>query len=307
MPILLSELQKGDRILIRNEELIPADAILMKGDAMIDNSFVTGESRLISKKTGDKIFAGGKQSGNAIELEIISEVNQSYLTQLWNNDAFKKEESELNALTNYISHYFTIVILIIAGLSALFWAYYDSSKVLEVVTAILIIACPCALGLSSPFILGNMMRIFGNKRLYVKNTATIENLAKITDVVFDKTGTITESDDAQIAYEGKALRSEEQLLIRSVLHNSNHPLSRALYKKIKTESIAPVSNYQEFVGKGQQGVVNGQLVKVGSRSFVDAEGKSSINQTEVYISIDGNVFGKYVYNNRYRKGEPMKC
>lgn len=302
MPILLSELKKGDRILIRNEELIPADAILMKGEAMIDNSFVTGESRLIPKKAGDKIFAGGKQSGNAIELEIISEVNQSYLTQLWNNDAFKKEESELNALTNHISHYFTIAILIIAALSAIFWAYYDSSKVLEVVTAILIIACPCALGLSSPFILGNMMRVFGNKRFYVKNTSTIENLAKITDVVFDKTGTITESDDAQIAYEGHPLTNQDQLLIRSVLHNSNHPLSRALYKKIKTEKIEKVNDYQEIVGKGQQGVVNGQLVKVGSRSFVEAEGKSSINQTEVYISIDGIVFGKYVYNNRYRKG-----
>src|SRR5690606_28695563 len=95
-PVLLSELQTGDRILIRNEEIIPADAILMKGEAMIDNSFVTGESRLISKKPGDKIFAGGKQSGQAIELEIIKEVKQSYLTQLWNNEAFKKEESRLN-------------------------------------------------------------------------------------------------------------------------------------------------------------------------------------------------------------------
>ncbi|WP_312150795.1 heavy metal translocating P-type ATPase metal-binding domain-containing protein, partial [Empedobacter sp.] len=75
-PILLADLKKGDRILIRNEEIIPADAILMKGEAMIDNSFVTGESRLIQKKAGDKIFAGGKQSGHAIELEIISDVNQ---------------------------------------------------------------------------------------------------------------------------------------------------------------------------------------------------------------------------------------
>lgn len=302
MPILLSELKKGDRILIRNEELIPADAILMKGEAMIDNSFVTGESRLIPKKAGDKIFAGGKQSGNAIELEIISEVNQSYLTQLWNNDAFKKEESELNALTNHISHYFTIVILIIAALSAIFWGYYDSSKVLEVVTAILIIACPCALGLSSPFILGNIMRVFGNKRMYVKNTSTIENLAKVTDVVFDKTGTITESDDAQINYEGTVLKEDELILVRSVLHNSNHPLSRALYKKIKTDHIEKVIDYQEIIGKGQQGIVLNRLVKVGSRSFVEAEGKSSLNQTEVYIAIDGVVYGKYVYKNRYRKG-----
>ncbi|MBF0597031.1 heavy metal translocating P-type ATPase [Faecalibacter rhinopitheci] len=301
-PILLSELKKGDRILVRNEEIIPADAILIKGEAMIDNSFVTGESRLIPKKSGDKIFAGGKQSGHAIELEIISEVNQSYLTQLWNNDAFSKQESELNALTNHISHYFTIIILGITLISAITWWIIDPSLILKVVTSILIIACPCALGLSSPFILGNIMRVFGNKRFYIKNTSTIENLAKITDVVFDKTGTITESDDSNISYEGKVLSSENQVVVRSLLRNSNHPLSRTLHRKLNVNDQLHVDDYKEIIGKGQQGFVEGKLVKVGSRSFVNAEGKSSINQTEVYISIDNVVYGKYVYKNRYRKG-----
>ena len=301
-PILLSDLKKGDRILVRNEEIIPADAILIKGEAMIDNSFVTGESRLIPKKSGDKIFAGGKQSGHAIELEIISEVNQSYLTQLWNNDAFSKEESELNAFTNYISHYFTIIILAITLISAIVWAFIDSSLILKVVTSILIIACPCAVGLSSPFILGNVMRIFGNKKFYVKNTATIENLAKVTDVVFDKTGTITENDDSNISYEGKELSTEFQILVRSLLRNSNHPLSRTLHRKLNVNDQALVENYEEVVGKGQQAVVDGIEIKVGSRSFVNADGKASLNQTEVYVSINQEVYGKYVYKNRYRKG-----
>jgi len=301
-PILLSELKKGDRILVRNEEIIPADAILMKGEAMIDNSFVTGESRLIPKKSGDKIFAGGKQSGNAIELEIISEVNQSYLTQLWNNDAFHKQESELNAFTNHISHYFTIIILGITLVSAIVWWYLDPSLILKVVTSILIIACPCALGLSSPFILGNIMRVFGNKKFYVKNTSTIENLAKITDIVFDKTGTITENDDSNITYEGSEISTEMQVLVRSLLRNSNHPLSRTLHRKLNVNDNAFVKDYEEIVGKGQQGFVDGRFVKAGSKSFVGVVGEDSINQTEVYISIDGEVFGKYVYKNRYRKG-----
>ena len=301
-PILLSELKKGDRILIRNEEIIPADAILIKGEAMIDNSFVTGESRLISKKSGDKIFAGGKQSGHAIELEIVSEVDQSYLTQLWNNDAFNKQESELNALTNYISQYFTIILLIITLIAAIAWWFIDPSLILKVVTSILIIACPCAVGLSSPFILGNIMRIFGNKKFYVKNTATIENLSKITDIVFDKTGTITENDDANISYEGKELSTDLQILIRSLLRNSNHPLSRTLHRKLNVNDQSLVIDYEEVVGKGQQAIVDGAFVKVGSRSFVNADGISSLNQTEVYISIDNEVYGKYVYKNRYRKG-----
>jgi len=301
--ILLSELKKGDRILIRNEEIIPADAILMKGEAMIDNSFVTGESRLISKKAGDKIFAGGKQSGHAIELEVISDVNQSYLTQLWNNDAFHKEESELNALTNKISHYFTLIILIITVLSAIYWYAVDSSRILQVVTSILIIACPCALGLSSPFILGHMMRIFGNRKFYVKNTSTIERMEKITDIVFDKTGTITESEDTKVSYEGEELSEYDKSLVKALIRNSSHPLSRALDKKLNVSDDLNVNNYKEYIGKGQEGEVDGHTVKVGSRSFLNVIFNDlRLNQSQVYISIDNKIFGKFVYTNRYRYG-----
>lgn len=301
-PVLLSELKKGDRILIRNEEIIPADAILMKGEAMIDNSFVTGESRLISKKTGDKIFAGGKQSGQAIELEIIKEVKQSYLTQLWNNEAFSKEDSRLNKLTNSISRYFVTIILFITLASGTFWYFYDSSQVMQVVTAILIITCPCALALSSPFILGNVMRIFGEKKFYIKNTATIESLAKVNKIVFDKTGTITESQGSQVIYEGKDLSEEEKIAIKSVLKNSNHPLSRILYGLINTNQIMSVSDYEEISGKGQYAKVNEMKIKIGSKSFVGSQDETALNQTRVYISINGEIKGNYRFENQYRKG-----
>ena len=301
-PVLLSELQKGDRILIRNEEIIPADAILMKGEAMIDNSFVTGESRLIPKKAGDKIFAGGKQSGQAIELEIIKDVKQSYLTQLWNNEAFQKEESRLNKLTNSISRYFVTIILFISLASAIFWYFYDSSQVMQVVTAILIITCPCALALSSPFILGNVMRVFGEKKFYIKSTATIESMAKVDKIVFDKTGTITESQGSNVIYEGEKLNGTESAMVKSVLKNSNHPLSRILYNLLKTNQLYSVSDYLEISGKGQRAIVNGSEVKVGSGSFVEAEDESGINRTCVYISIDGKVRGKFEFQNQYRRG-----
>lgn len=301
-PILLSELQKGDRILIRNEEIIPADAILMKGEAMIDNSFVTGESRLIPKKPGDKIFAGGKQSGQAIELEIIKDVKQSYLTQLWNNEAFQKEESKLNRLTTNMSRYFVVVILFITVASAIFWYFQDSSQILQVVTAILIITCPCALALSSPFILGNVMRIFGEKKLYIKSTATIESLAKIDEIVFDKTGTITESQSSTVDYVGEELTENEKIAVKSILKNSNHPLSRILYNVLNETSIKSVTHYEEITGKGQFGIIDEVNIKIGSRSFVGADDESSLNQTRVYISIDDKIKGKFEFKNQYRKG-----
>ena len=301
-PTMLSELKKGDRILIRNEEIVPADSILIKGDGMIDNSFVTGEARLIEKKTGDKVFAGGKQSGQAIELEIIKEVDQSYLTQLWNHDAFSKDDSMLNKLTNSISQYFVIIILLIAFFSGVFWYFYDKTQVLQVVTAILIITCPCALAISSPFILGNVMRIFGEKGLYVKSTTSIENMAKIDKIVFDKTGTITENQKTKVKYNGTALTEEELIMVRSVLKNSNHPLSRILYGYIEVDETVAISNYKEVTGKGQQAEVNGKEIKVGSAVFVGLEKTSEINQTQVYIAIDGEIKGKYEFTNQYRKG-----
>lgn len=300
--VLLSDLKVGDRILIRNEEIIPADGILMKGEAMIDNSFVTGESKLIPKHPGDKIYAGGKQSGQAIELEIIKEVNQSYLTQLWNNEAFQKEESALNKLTNSISQYFVLIILGITLASAVFWYFKDPSEILQVVTAILIITCPCALGLSSPFILGNVMRIFGEKKFFIRSTATIEAMAKVDEIVFDKTGTITESQSSEVNYVGIQLTDWEKRAVKSVMKNSNHPLSRILYDEIKSDSDLVVEKYEEIIGKGQIGEVEGKRIQLGSSKFVGLEDESMINQTQVYIAINGEVKGKFEFHNRYRDG-----
>lgn len=300
--VLLSDLKVGDRILIRNEEIIPADGILMKGEAMIDNSFVTGESKLIPKHPGDKIYAGGKQSGQAIELEIIKEVNQSYLTQLWNNEAFQKEESALNKLTNSISQYFVLIILGITLASAVFWYFKDPSEILQVVTAILIITCPCALGLSSPFILGNVMRIFGEKKFFIRSTATIEAMAKVDEIVFDKTGTITESQSSEVNYVGIQLTDWEKRAVKSVMKNSNHPLSRILYDEIKSDSDLVVEKYEEIIGKGQIGEVEGKRIQIGSSKFVGLEDESMVNQTQVYIAINGEVKGKFDFHNRYREG-----
>src|SRR5690606_31747041 len=108
--IQVKDVQKGDRILIRNEEIIPVDGILIKGSAEIDYSFVTGESNTKSKEPGDKIYAGGKQKDQPIEIEAIRSVSQSYLTQLWSKETTtNNNKSQEFALTNRISKNFTII------------------------------------------------------------------------------------------------------------------------------------------------------------------------------------------------------
>ena len=299
--IFLSELKIGDRILVRNQEIIPVDSILINGEGNIDNSFITGESASVAKNPGDKIFAGGKQIGSALEVEVIKNVDQSYLTQLWNKEAFKKHETGLDTLTNKISKYFTIIILGITLIAGIYWGRIDFEKMFQVVSAILIIACPCALALSAPFTLGHIMRILGRNKFYVKDTLTIEKLAKIDTLVFDKTGTITHNKKAQISYKGVEIEEFDLKNIKSLLKNSNHPLSKSLYEFLpsKDENF-PIENFTEISGKGYQANVRSHFYQIGSAKFV---GEISENlETAVYIKKNDAFLGKFIFKNEYREG-----
>ncbi|WP_233901594.1 heavy metal translocating P-type ATPase, partial [Tenacibaculum piscium] len=300
--VQIYDIEKGDRLLIRNQELIPVDGILINGNAKIDYSFVTGEAVPVAKKSGDKLFAGGKQLSGVVEMEVLSSVSQSYLTQLWSNDVFKKDKnSSFKTLTDRISQNFTVTVLIIAFFSTAFWLYYDSSKALNVFTAVLIIACPCAIALAAPFTLGNMLRIFGKKKFYLKNATVVEQLAAIDTVIFDKTGTLTTSKENQIEYKGSELSSEEKVLLKSALRASNHPLSRMLYSSLTAEML-DITSFKEYTGKGIEATYNNRIIKIGSSSFVNNTKEKLNLDTSVHISFDAVYKGKYVFKNAYRNG-----
>lgn len=302
-PIQVYEIEKGDRLLIRNEELIPVDGVLIKGNAEIDYSFVTGESKTVSKQSGDKIFAGGKQTSGIIEMEAIKSVEQSYLTQLWSNDVFNKNKEEgFTTLTNIIGKYFTIVVLGIAITASSYWLIADASKAMNVFTAILIIACPCALALSAPFTFGNMLRIFGKLKFYLKNATVIEQLATVDTVIFDKTGTITSNKKSKATYEGIELSDAEEMLLKNTLRSSNHPLSRTLYGILKAQNIVTLDYFEEHLGKGIEASFNDNKIKVGSASFVGHVSENAVLNTSVHISTNNMYKGRYTFYNSYRKG-----
>lgn len=301
------EIAKGDRLLIRNNEIIPVDAILIKGNALIDYSFVTGEAEPISKKSGDRLFAGGRQQAGIVEVEVLRPVSQSYLTQLWSNDVFQKEnESFFRSITDRISKRFTVVLLSIALFSTVAWLFIDSSKAFEVFTAILIVACPCAIALAAPFTLGNLLRIFGREKLYLKEASVIEQMAKVDTVVFDKTGTLTTNQKHLITYEGLEFSEEEELLLTGTLRASNHPLSRALYDILKKNSIRTPDEFKEEIGKGIHARFSGVSVRVGSYSYVgndqDDLEKADVNRTQVHISTNETYKGSFIFHNEYRAG-----
>lgn len=301
-PIQVYEIMKGDRLLIRNEELIPVDGILINGNASIDYSFVTGESETIKKQSGDKLFAGGKQTSGLIEMEALKTVEQSYLTQLWSNDVFSKiKEDGFTTLTNTISKRFTIAVLSIAFVATSFWLFVDASIALNVFTSVLIIACPCAIALAAPFTFGNLLRIFGKQKFYLKNATVIEQLAAIDTIIFDKTGTITSNKKSTATYEGLTLSSDEESLLKNTLRGSNHPLSRTLYDVLKEYDIITLDQFKEHLGKGIEAVHNNNNIKIGSASFVGTTDTSVLN-TSVHISANNTYKGKYTFYNNYRKG-----
>ncbi len=297
------DIVKGDRLLIRNEELIPVDGLLIDGNARIDYSFVTGEATPLRKNKGDKLYAGGKQLEGAITIKATKAVSQSYLTQLWSNDVFKKDKQHrFTTLIDQIGKRFTLAVLTIATLATSYWLLQDPSKALNVFTAVLIIACPCAIALASPFTLGNMLRIFGKHKFYLKNSTVLEQLAKIDTIVFDKTGTITTSQSSVITYEGDPLSKEDEFLLKNTLRASGHPLSRQLYELLAEHEIVLLDDYQEHLGKGLEASIGAQRIKVGAAKFVGNHQVNNRLNTAVHISTNDEYKGQFIFNNQYREG-----
>ena len=303
VPVQVYDIEKGDRLLIRNQELIPVDGILINGNAKIDYSFVTGESETVTKQSGDKLFAGGKQTSGVIEMEAIKSVEQSYLTQLWSNDVFSKNKDDgFTTLTNAISKRFTVAVLSIAFIATVFWLFKDSSKALNVFTAVLIIACPCAIALSAPFTFGNLLRILGKKKFYIKNASILEQLAHIDTIIFDKTGTITSNKKSDAQYEGLPLSASEEVLLKNTLRGSNHPLSRGLYDILEENNIVTLDTFEEHLGQGIEASHASDNIKIGSAKFVGFQNENAVLNTAVHISANNSYKGKYTFYNSYRKG-----
>lgn len=307
--IPIKELRRGDRILIRNQELIPADSRIVKGKGNIDYSFVTGEALPVPKSAGDFIYAGGRQTGSSFELVVEKEVEQSYLTQLWDQKSAKDEASSLRNNVNTISHYFTIIILIIAFTAFFYWLKEGVNTAVYVFSSVLIIACPCALALTVPFTFGSTMRVFGRRGFYLKKTDVIEQLFRTDTIVFDKTGTITINRKVDIAFHGVTLTPAEESIIRSMVRHSSHPLSKTLYDFLNTNEIVEPEDYEEIPGLGITGKIGGVRINLGSQSFVTGQtDNSGMKESRVYVSINNSLRGFFTIGNVYREGldEVMK-
>lgn len=305
--IPVTQLQKGNHIIIRNEEMIPADSVLTWGNANVDYSFVSGENTPVQKQKGELIYAGGKQMGSAIELEVAGEVSQNYITQLWNNDIFHSKKNEEKSFIHPWSQYFTLSLFAVAITTLLFWWINDPSKILPAVSSVLIVACPCSLLLSATFTYGNMLRIFGKNKLYLKNASVIESLSKINTIVFDKTGTITQNNASLVSYEGTPLTERELIAVKTVAGQSSHPLSKIIagWLKVSTQEKIAIKDFKEYTGKGLEACANNINVKMGSASFIHQFNQGFVSYdtgTHVHVMMNNVHMGRFNVSNQYRPG-----
>ncbi|HET7220085.1 MAG TPA: heavy metal translocating P-type ATPase metal-binding domain-containing protein [Vicinamibacterales bacterium] len=271
----IERLQPGDRIIVRTHEVVPADAELLDEAAAVDYAFTTGEQTPIAAKRGDLVRAGGRAAAGAMRLRVVREVSQTRLAALWNNPVFgKPKERWITDVTARFGAWFTVTAVGLAAAGAVAW-WPDARASAAVATAVLIIACPCALTLSAPITLGTAMGQMGLRGLYLKHPAVALDMSRIDTVVFDKTGTLTAADSRTVA-EVHGLSDTAWARVRRLAGESVHPTSRAIataattYTGLRAVPSRP-EHVREIVGQGLCGTVDGQTIAIGSATFIAAE------------------------------------
>jgi Cu+-exporting ATPase len=301
--IPLTNLKIGDVILVRDEELVPADSILLDLHADVDYSFVTGEQIPVPKSKGDLIYAGGRQRGAAILLAVQKAPSQGYLTDLWNNESFSKNSKKLlEPLSNKVSSVFTYVILVVAFAAFAIWSVSDFAMGIKVFASVLIVACPCALAMSTPFTLGNTLRIFGRGGFYLKNSSIVERLALIDTVIFDKTGTLTDPSRAKITFVGETLSEESKSILKVMVGRSTHPLSNRINQWLGSQPVVHLHKVSEMKGEGIIAQYKNQQVKIGSAQFTgDKISNSNLVGNIVFFSVEDIVLGYFQIESGLRE------
>lgn len=298
--IPLSELGVGQIIRVRNGELIPADSLLMQGEARIDYSFVNGESTPEMAEIHEMIHSGGRQTGGTILLRVARPVSQSYLSSLWNQGDDTKKSTRISNFSDQVGRYFTWVLIVIALATLMYWLPKDAQRAFSAFTAVLIVACPCVLVVSAPFAFGNAMRWLAKKGIYLKNPDTVEKVGKVNEVVFDKTGTLT-SGSAEIKPLVEELTPEQKKTVASMFYQSTHPISQLMFQHLQQKAKQMSAQYKEWPGKGIECYVGQDHWQLGSAKWILGEEISTPGKSEVCVACNGKLLARYAIHWKFRE------
>lgn len=306
MTVKTAEIQIGDIFTVVPGSAVAADGKVISGSTSVDESMITGESMPVSKKTGDTVFGGTINKNGTVEVEVTATYGETVLSQIIRSvEDAGASKAPIATLADKISGIFVPTVFGIAVLSAVIWVLTgkDFSFCLNVFISVLVIACPCALGLATPTAIMVATGKGAQNGILFKGGEPLEALSKADTVVFDKTGTLTKGDP-QVTDILPVGISEEELLkyCASAEKNSEHLLGEAIVKKYNGEYF-DVTDFEALSGLGLSATVNGKHVFIGNRELMNQNGidekvtekigapLSDEGKTVVYISIDGEFAG----------------
>jgi len=270
----VGRLQPGDRLVLRRREIVPTDSRLLDASAAVDYRFLTGEEQPVVLKAGERVRAGGR-AASAMRLCVLREASESQLARLWTDPVFGVNRHWWLADAGArFAGWFTVAAVGLAVAGAFAW-WPDVEAAASVATAVLIVACPCALTLAAPITLGTAMGVLGGRGLYLKEPAVVLDLSRIDTVVFDKTGTLTTGSQLELT-NTSTLSDRGWALVRRLALESSHPVSLAIAKahvgapdvSAIIASLPSPHDVVETPGEGVTGTVAGRTVAIGSASFV---------------------------------------
>lgn len=301
------DLVPGDRVQVRNGTIIPGDGILMSHSALIDYSYVTGESAPVYKVAGELLYAGGRSVQGMLELEVVRPFTESRLQQMWSNASQNgRPVSRIGRFAQRVSIWFTLGTLALAAGAFLTWWPVDLGKALFAATAVLMVACPCALVIATPFAYSNATRILGKNGFYLRNPEVVETLSGIDHLVFDKTGTLTDPKEAELEWTSAVPDAALKSLIFTAATASTHPVNRVLAEACAGVATLKPDFYEEQSGRGLRMQYGGHELRIGRESWALPNGSNPGEHlhdgAETYITLDGKPVATFITHHRLRNG-----
>ncbi|RMF59183.1 MAG: cadmium-translocating P-type ATPase [Calditrichaeota bacterium] len=302
----ISELEPGDKILIKPGEKIAADGVVVEGESSVNEAMLTGESKPVAKKPEDKVIGGAINGEGSLIVEVERTGKDSFLAQVI--DLVKEAQaskSKTQDIANRAAFWLTIIAIVGGTITLFIWLFImhkDFAFALERTVSVMVITCPHALGLAVPLVVAVSTAISARNGLLIRNRAAFEQARAIQAIIFDKTGTLTKGEFGvtdTILFNGKISEEELLQLAASVEVHSEHPIAQGIVRAI--ENPYPIKNFLAIPGKGAQGLVDGKLVRVVSPGYL-RENRLTIDderigqlaaqgKTVVFVQIDNEVVG----------------
>lgn len=312
----LEEIQKGDKVLIKPGEKIPADGTVVKGESSVNEAMLTGESKPVNKSKDDEVIGGSVNGKGSLTIEIKKTGDESFLSQVVELVRQAQEsKSKTQDLANQAAFWLTIIAISAGALTYAGWALFtgqEISFIMNRTVTVMVITCPHALGLAIPLVVSVSTSLAATNGFLIRNRAAFEQARNLQAVIFDKTGTLTEGTFTvtDILNFNQQFTDDELLTYAASLEtNSEHPIAKGILEK--AENTLDVDEFNSITGKGIEGVVDGKNVKVVSPGYIreskmeypekEVEEISSQGKTVIFVIIEDELCGAIALGDKIRE------